>query len=426
MQAVKSKIKQWLDENKQEGIDLLQSFVQADSIQGNEQHVQQLVKQKLDELGLQVDMWTPDGDVLKQHPYFASPRTDFTGSPNVVGVLKGTGGGRSIVLNGHIDVVPAGDRDQWEYDPYSGEIVDGKMYGRGTTDMKGGNVSLLLAIEAIQSLDLTLKGDVLFHSVIEEESGGLGTLAAVLRGYTADAAIIPEPTNMKIFPKQQGSMWFRIHVKGRSAHGGTRYEGVSAIEKAFIVTEHIRKLEEARNERITDPLYDNIPIPIPINIGRIEGGEWPSSVADIVVIEGRMGVSPEETIEEAQAEMKTWLNQLSEVDEWFESVPVKLEWYGARWLPGSIDANHELMEILTDAYEQVRHEQPVIEASPWGTDGGLLTNVGDTPSIVFGPGVTEMAHFPNEFIELDKVFEAAEIIALAILDWCGVAQDQSK
>ncbi|WLR49663.1 peptidase [Bacillus tianshenii] len=420
MQVVKSDIQQWLQANRQSGIELLQAFVQADSVQGNEEEVQRLVLKKLEQLGLEIDTWEPDGEKLQKHPYFASNRTDFSGSPNVVGVMKGSGEGRSIVLNGHIDVVPAGDLEQWEHNPYSGEIIDGKMYGRGTTDMKGGNVALLLAIEAIRALRIPLKGDVIFHSVIEEESGGTGTLDAVLKGYTADAALIPEPTNMKIFPKQQGSMWFRLTVKGRSAHGGTRYEGVSAIEKSLVVTEHVRRLEEIRNKRITDPLYDNIPIPIPINIGRIEGGEWPSSVADLVKIEGRMGIAPEETIDEAKAEMEQWIQRLGEVDEWFKNTPVKLEWYGARWLPGAIETEHELMEILTDSYRSVNKEEPVIEASPWGTDGGLLTNVGNTPSIVFGPGVTQMAHFPNEYIELDKVFQAAEIIALTIINWCGV------
>ena len=131
----------------------------------------------------------------------------------------------------------------------------GSYIGRGATDMKGGIASLLLAVEAIQSLGIKLKGDVIFQSVIEEESGGAGTLAAIVKGYTSRCGLIPEPTNLRIFPKQQGSMWFRIEVKGRSAHGGTRYEGVSAIEKSMTVMQHIRELEEQRNARISDPLY---------------------------------------------------------------------------------------------------------------------------------------------------------------------------
>ncbi|MGM0876316.1 MAG: peptidase [Bacillota bacterium] len=416
---LQAQLNQWLTTNRGHGAQLLQKLVQADSTQGNEQQAQTIVIETLNKIGLKIDVWQPEGDELVNHPYFASPRSEFKGSPNVVGLLKGTGGGRSLILNGHIDVVPEGNREQWEHDPYSGKIVDGKLYGRGATDMKGGNVSLLLALSALQELDITLKGDVIFQSVIEEESGGLGTLAAILRGYKADAAIIPEPTNMKIFPKQQGSMWFRIHVKGRSAHGGTRYEGVSAIEKSSLVVEHIRELEKRRNERVTDPLYSKIPIPIPINIGKIEGGDWPSSVADLVKLEGRMGVSPEETMEEAKQEMESWIGSLKEIDPWFEEHPAILEWFGARWVPGSIDLEHEFVGKLTSSYRDVLGENPVIEASPWGTDGGLLTRVGLTPTIVFGPGVTGKAHFPNEYIEIDKVFEAAEIIALTIVDWCG-------
>lgn len=413
-----AEIKQWLEENRDKGIQLLQKLVQARSTQGNERQVQELVANELERMGLEVDVWEPGGEELTENPYFASPRTEFSGSPNVVGVLKGKGEGRSIILNGHVDVVPEGDLNKWEDDPYSGTIVDGKMYGRGTTDMKGGNVSLLLAIQAIGALGITLKGDVIFQSVVEEESGGAGTLAAILRGYKADAAIIPEPTNMKIFPKQQGSMWFRIHVKGQSAHGGTRYEGVSAIEKSMHVVSHVLQLEKIRNERVTDPLYRNIPISFPINIGKISGGDWPSSVADLVQIEGRMGVSPDETLDEAKAEMEKWLEGLKLLDRWFEEHPPQLEWFGARWLPGSIDSEHELMNTLVDKYKEVMGEEPVIEASPWGTDGGLLTGVGDTPSVVFGPGVTEMAHFSNEYIEIDKIFTVAEIIALTLLEWC--------
>ncbi|WP_198025775.1 peptidase [Bacillus sp. J37] len=417
---LREQIHHWLQHNRNHGIELLQKLVQANSTQGNEQYAQTIVIEKLRKIGLKVEVWEPDGKFLATHPYFASPRKDFKGSPNVVGTLKGTGEGRSIILNGHIDVVPEGDHAQWGHQPYSGKVIAGKLYGRGATDMKGGNVSLLLALSAIRALGIPLKGDVIFQSVIEEESGGAGTLAAILKGYKADAAIIPEPTNMKIFPKQQGSMWFRLTVKGRSAHGGTRYEGVSAIEKAMLVVDHIRELEKRRNERIHDPLYEKIPIPIPINIGKIEGGDWPSSVADLVKLEGRMGISPDETMNHAKMELETWIKELKNIDQWFNDYPVSLEWFGARWVPGSVDLSHEMIKTLSASYSEVIGKEPVIEASPWGTDGGLLTQVGSTPTIVFGPGVTEKAHFPNEYIEIDKVFEAAEIIALTVVGWCGV------
>ncbi|MGM8212153.1 peptidase [Virgibacillus sp. W0430] len=414
-----AQISNWIEKNKQASVDFLQRMVQIPSVQGNEKKVQELVVDKLTELGFLVDIWELDGEQLKKHPYFYSSREAFEGSPNVVGILKGSGKGRSIVLNGHVDVVPEGEEMQWKHAPYSGEIINGKMYGRGTTDMKGGNMSLLIAIEAIRSLNIQLKGDVIFQSVVEEESGGAGTLAALLKGYTADAAIIPEPTNMRLFPKQPGSKWFRLIVKGRTAHGGTPYLGVSAIEKSIPVINHIKQLETVRNKRIDDPLYDKVPIPVPINIGRIEGGDWPSSVPDVVKLEGRIGIAPNEQVEDVQKELENWIEQLKEIDPWFTECPVKVEWYGARWIPGEIANDHPLMNVLKKNYTAITNEQPIIEACPWGTDGGLLTRVGNTPSIVFGPGVTDVAHYPNEYIELEKIFEAAEIIACTIIDWCN-------
>lgn len=419
-----SRIQEQLQKEREAAVLLLQEWVRHPSVQNEEFPIQESIAKRLAAMGLDVDVWVMEGDELIKHPYFVSPRQTFANSPNVVGVWKGTGGGRSIILNGHVDVVPAGDEAQWTYPPFSGEIVDGKLYGRGATDMKGGNLASLLAIQVLQALGVKLKGDVIFQSVVEEESGGAGTLAAILRGYKADAALIPEPTNLKIFPKQQGSMWFRLTVKGRSAHGGTRYEGVSAIEKSMLVVQAIAQLEKERNERMTDPLYEQLPIPIPINIGVIEGGKWPSSVADLVKLEGRMGVAPGEQMADAKAEMAAALQRLAEEDPWFAEHPVELEWYGAQWVPGSVALDHPLMEILQRQFVAVMGKQAVVEASPWGTDGGLLTLLAETPAIVVGPGVTAVAHYPNEYVELEDVFRCAEIFALTLIEWCGIAEGE--
>lgn len=412
----------WIDENRNRAIKLLKKMVEQRSVQGNEASAQAVVLEKCRQLRLDIDLWEPGGKQLKQHPHFVATRTSFKDSPNIVGVLKGSGEGKSVILNGHIDVVPEGDLKQWDVDPYQAVVTENRLYGRGSTDMKGGNVSLLMAIEAIKASGIVLKGDVIFQSVIEEESGGAGTLAAILRGYKADAAIIPEPTKLKIFQKQQGSMWFRLKVKGRSAHGGTRYEGISAIEKSTLVVQHMLELEAIRNEKITDPLYKGIPIPVPINIGKIEGGSWPSSVADLVTLEGRCGIAPNETMEEVQTEFEGWLSELPSKDEWFKEQPVELEWFGARWLPNEIDSDHPLLSTLKDSYKKILHQEPVIEASPWGTDAGLITHAGDIPSIVFGPGVTEVAHFPNEYIEIDKMIDCTKILAVFLMEWCGVSE----
>lgn len=417
---VEKKIQEWLNENRSKGIRFLQQLVQEGSIRGNESRAQAIIIEKCRELGLELDIWDIGDKELLSHPVFSSDRKDFTGNPNVVGVLKGHGGGRSIILNGHIDVVPEGDLNDWEDDPFSGLIKDGRIYGRGTTDMKGGSVSLLLAIEAIINAGILLNGDVIFQSVIEEESGGAGTLAAVLRGYKADGAIIPEPTNMKLFPKQQGSMWFRITVKGRSAHGGTRYEGINAIEKAMAIIQNLQELEKLRNEKITDPLYEHIPIPIPINIGKIYSGEWPSSVPDMAVIEGRMGVAPDERLEDAQKALESNIAIFSQSDEWLCNNSPKIEWFGGQWLPGNLETSHPLMETISASFQQVKGTKPKVEASPWGTDGGILSTIGNTPVVIFGPGVTEVAHDTNEYILIQEVFDAAEIIAYSVINWCGL------
>ncbi|WP_339787313.1 peptidase [uncultured Imperialibacter sp.] len=421
MTDLQKTLEAYIDEHADEAISYLQQLIQQPSVQTNERGVQEIVIEKLNRLGLEVDIWDPVYEELAKSPYFVASRDTYVGSPNVVGVLKGQGGGKSIIYNGHIDVVPEGDRGKWTDDPFSGKIENGKMYGRGTTDMKGGNVALLLAIEAVIKSGTRLKGDVIFQSVIEEESGGVGTLAAVLRGYTADAAIIPEPTNMKLFIKQQGSMWFRVTVEGRSAHGGTRYEGVSAIEQAIKVHQSILALEKKRNASIDDPLYSHIPIPLPINVGSIKGGSWPSSVPDLVTMEGRMGVGPHENMQEVKKELIDHLANLCAADDWLKDHPVKVEFFGAQWVPNAVETDHPFAELMKENFEAIYERKLKIEASPWGTDAGLLGKVGNIPSLVIGPGETKMAHYPNEFIEIKEVIQAAKLFALTLTSWCGVA-----
>ena len=415
------KIHSYIDTHRQEACELLSKLVQQASTQKNEQGVQMIVIEKLKSLGLDVDVWDPEYSVLATSPYFVPSRNTFAGSPNVVGRLKGSGGGKSLILNGHIDVVPEGDRSKWTHDPFSGRQENGKIFGRGTTDMKGGNVSMILALESIIKSGIKLKGDIIFESVIEEESGGAGTLATVLRGYKADAALIPEPTNMKLFIKQQGSMWFRVTVEGRSAHGGTRYEGVSAIEKAILVHQAILQLERRRNARIIDPLYRSIPIPVPINMGKIQGGSWPSSVADLVTIEGRIGVAPHEEMDEVREELRACVQDASKQDAWLAEHPAKVEFFGAQWVPNTLEESHPFAAAMKASFEAIYKKPVNVEASPWGTDGGLLGKLGNIPTLVIGPGETRLAHYPDEYIEADEMIRAAKVFAHLLVNWCGTS-----
>jgi len=421
MNKLENKVNDYIDQHADEAISLLQRMIQQPSVQGNEKGVQEIVIEKLKQLQLVVDVWDPPYEELTSHPYFIASRSSYAGSPNAVGVLRGQGGGKSIILNGHIDVVPEGDVSKWNQPPFSGHIENNRMYGRGTTDMKGGNVALLLAVEAIAKSGIKLKGDVIFESVIEEESGGVGTLATLMRGYQADAAIIPEPTNMKLFIKQQGSMWFRVTVEGRSAHGGTRYEGVSAIDKAWKVYNAIMKLEAKRNAAITDPLYKHISIPLPINVGKIQGGSWPSSVPDLVTMEGRIGVGPHEEMNEVKNQLTTCMKEVNDEDDWLREHPVHLEFFGGQWVPNFVEQDHPFVDTLIQNFESLYKREILIEASPWGTDGGLLGKVGGIPTLIIGPGETKVAHYPNEFIDLGEVIQASKLFAHTIISWCEPA-----
>ena len=417
---LQNEVKVQIEKNKHDAIKFLQDLVRAPSTSGKEKEAQLVIKSKLEELNCQIDMWEPDLGELKEHPYFVSDRQSFEGSPNVVGVIKGSGGGRSLILNGHIDVVPAGNKD-WSQSPWSGHIEGDKVFGRGATDMKGGSVAMMMAVKCLQDLGIRLKGDLIIQSVIEEESGGAGTLACVLRGYKADAAIIPEPSALRIFPAQQGSMWFRIKVKGEAAHGATRYEGVSALEKSCIVVKAIEDLETARTNSLKNPLFKIGSIPLPINIGKISGGNWPSSVPEEVVLEGRMGVIPGEPIEEAKQQLTQAVFNAAQRDPWMAHNVPEVNWFGAQWVSGEVPENHELVKILKTNYKQCTSEEAKVEMSPWATDGGYLTNFANTPAIIFGPGPTEKAHFANEYVSINQLQTATEVITKTIASWCGIA-----
>lgn len=418
--SIQTAIHDAIQARRDEYTTLLQDWVRDVTLSGQEAGHQSKIYDLYLALGLDTDKWEVDIEELRENPLFHSPRDSFTGSPNVVGTWKGTGDGRSLIMNGHVDVVPEGDHNQWQQHPYSGEIIDGHLYGRGVTDMKGGNMSSYIAVATLKQLGVRLKGDVILQSVIEEEAGGAGTLAALERGYRADAALIPEPTEQKIFPRQQGSRWFRLRIEGIKAHGGTRYEGVSALEKSVAVIQAIQDLESERNVALNDPLYKGIPIPLPINLGRIEGGDWPSSVPDEVFIEGRIGVGPDEIVADAEQALTHAMVALAEKDVWFADHPIEIEFYGACWQPGGIDLESPLVKSIAHAFNQVQGSAPKIQASPWGTDGGLMSQYG-IPALVFGPGITKLAHSPNEHIRLDDVFDVAEIMALTLIGWCGQA-----
>ena len=423
MDQLKEKVAKVVQDNLEETIQLTQQLIRYPSTSRNEKEAQMFYAEQLQKLSCEVDIWEPDIEKMKTHPAFLTTRENFTGSPNVIGVLRGIGGGRSIILNGHVDVVPEG-QECWKDSPWSGKVIDGKIYGRGASDMKGGNITNLMALKAIQSAGIKLKGNVIIESVVEEEAGGAGTLAAIMRGYRADGAIIPEPSDLKIYPVAMGSMWFRVRVKGYAAHGATAYLGVNALEKAALILNALKELQAKRSVQKSHPLYRHMPIPFCINVGTMRGGAWPSSVPVDAVMEGRMGVSPDETIEEAKIQLEEAIQKIAASDDWLKDNIPEIEWFGSCWNSGGIEIDHPLIDLVQNNYLKIMGKAPEIVGAPWATDAGVLIRYGGIPTIIFGPGTGTMAHQSNEYIEIENMIKAIKIIAFTILDWCGYEDKQ--
>jgi acetylornithine deacetylase len=293
---------------------------------GMESMAQRNVAAKLRALSLDVDVWEIDFDELREHPDFsmAFEREEGLG---VVGTLGGEEG-RDLILGGHIDTVAPGDPGNWETPALKADLRDGRLYGRGSVDMKGGLACAVYAVKAIIDSGLDLKGKVILESAIGEEDGGCGTLATCLRGYTADAGIVMEPSGTVIAPEVAGAMSFRVTVPGRAAHACVREEGVSAVEKFIALHEGLRTLERERNDRVHNPLYRRYGIPHAISIGTVEGGQWPGSVPEKVVFQGRMGVAIDEPQGDARRELEAKVAEVANADPWLRENPPKVEWVG--------------------------------------------------------------------------------------------------
>ncbi|HET7094573.1 MAG TPA: ArgE/DapE family deacylase, partial [Thermomicrobiales bacterium] len=343
----------------------------------------------------------------------------FAGRPNVVGVARGRGG-RSLILNGHIDTVEIGEPSQWQIDPLGGEIVDGRLFGRGACDMKAGVATNLFALAALRRVGLTPRGDVIVESVISEEDGGAGALATVVRGITADAAVITEPTRRAIVAAHGGALMFRLRVAGRSAHACVRDEGVSAIEVFARLHQGLLAFEAQRNREIDHPLYRPIANKIPINIGTVRAGSWPSSAPEWLVAEGRAGLVPGETLPVFKEQFSAEVARLAATDPWLRDNPPKVEWLTGQFAPSEVAIDSPLVRAMANAHAAVNGSPPAIEAATYGADMRHFVNVGGIPCVMYGAGDVRLAHAPNESIALDDVERAIEAIALLIATWCGV------
>jgi acetylornithine deacetylase len=405
---------------------LLCELIAIPSLDGTpeEVRVQEHVAGWMRGAGLDVDTWELDFDALRRHPA-ASWEVERPRGLGVAGVLGADRGGRSLIFNGHTDVVPAGDEANWRFPPWRGTIDGGRVYGRGSVDMKGGLCCGLLAAKAIRDAGVRLSGRLVVESVSGEEDGGLGTLAAVLRGYHADGAVIMEPTELAVAPAQAGAINFRLTIPGLAAHGCVREEGVSAIEKFVPVHAALLELERERNAAAQgrDPLYARYQLPYALCIGKISAGTWASSVAESLVAEGRYGLAIDEDIAAAQRRLEAAIARAAKDDPWLRDHPPVVEWWGGRFEPAAIPADDPIAATVAGAYADVTGATARLEGMTYGADMRLLVNVGDTPTVMFGPGDVRVSHRPDEFVPIADLMAVTQALALAALRFCGYEPD---
>lgn len=370
--------------------------------------------------GVDVELLEPEPGEVRADPDWPGEEVPRTALPIVVGRL-GEPGGRRIVLVGHTDVVPPGDLATWTVDPWAGEVRDGALYGRGACDMKGGVAAILGAVRAVVTSGAAddLTGEVVVAFVPSEEDGGQGMLAAIRAGVTGDLAVIAEPSNLDIVVAHAGALTFRLTVPGRAAHASQRREGVSALDKLWVLARALEADEARRNASETDPLMTALGMPYPTIIGMVRGGDWASTVIDRVVADGRYGVRLGQTPVEAEAELRACIAAACAEDDFLRDHPATVEFVGGRFGSARVPSDHELPVGLARAAEAVTGRAPALLGEPYGADMRLLVNEGRTPTVIFGPGDVKLAHSADERVPLAEVEACARVLAGWIVDELG-------
>ena len=413
-----------IDARRDHAVDFLQTLIRFPSVTGNEGPIQAHLKDHLEEMDLEIDMWDMDAEEIQKHPAAAVVTESYEGRPNIVATRKGTGGGRSLLLNGHTDVIPEGPRESWTDDPWEAKIRDNRIYGRGSSDMKSGVSSQILAVQYIEEAGIRLKGDVLVNLVVDEEVSGHGTLDTVLRGYRADAAISGETSTLAVQPACIGRIWFQILIRGKKAGIQTRYEGVNAIDLGYKIKVAIDDHEKHRLETVSHPLYPHILSTLPCLVGTIESGSFPSAFPDTCLLKGSIATVPGESHEGVKKAFLDHIAAVAREDDWMKQHPPEVtfgnKFGGLDAEAADIPADHPIVTTLAGCFREVTGKDPEISGRQGAADTRFLINNGDTPTVIFGPGPTAVMHANDEYVDIDDYMTAIKVYALSICDWCGV------
>lgn len=432
----KEKVYGWIDSHSEEAVGLLQKLIQAPSVNAyfdeeecykKEGRAQAVLKTYLDEMGMETQFQYPDAQELKEYEgkpgYYADH--EFEDRPNLLGMLKGEGNGKSLMLSGHIDVVQRGSK--WTYDPFAGTVEDGNIYGRGACDMKGGIAAMTMAVKAIREAGLKLKGDVKIGTVVDEEAGGMGTLALVAAGNRADACIITEPTDLQIAPLCRGILWGKLVIEGRAGHielkqGDWRKGGaVDAIEKGLL---YLRAFKNLNQDWAISKEHKYMTLPCQINMAEFHAGEYPTTFANHAEIVFDAQYLPREKDEnglgsKVKKELEDFVAAVAETDDWLRENPPHIEWLIDADCGETLDDQPFFRQTVKSAREV--HPESGIEGIGFHTDMGWFCNVG-IPTMNIGPGNPRLAHHSDEFIPVKDLITCTKMIASIILDWCEVAE----
>ena len=326
----------------------------------------------------------------------------------------GDGAGPSLLVNGHIDVVPAEQPERWASPPFEPRRTNGRLYGRGSGDMKGGFAMATLAIDALMATaPEAISGSLTFASVIEEECTGNGTLAAARAGVLADAVILPEPTGLSLLLAGVGIDWLDVEIAGKSAHAESADRAVNPVDLALMIVGALRDLEREMNEDI-EPSMDGVKHPYNINIGTFAAGDWPSSVPAVATIRVRVGHPTSWTPEQTEARVRAAIDAIDEP--WLREHPPSITPSGFKAKGYALPVDDPLVERVAAAHQAAHGERPLAQPMASTTDARLYLNDFDVPALCYGPAAHDI-HGIDESVELDSIVDGAKTLARFIVDW---------
>lgn len=397
----------------------LMELLRVPSVGGSraEVDIQHLLARRFAALDLEIDLWPLDLESLAARPDFPGVEVERDEAWGLVGTTD-SGQEPAIVLQSHADVVPPGDEGQWSGDPFQPRLVwhadDREIIGRGAADMKGGMAAQLAALQAVRDAGIELPGGVALHSVIGEEDGGLGAFGTLARGHRGRACIISEPTADTLITATAGALTFRIEVPGVAAHGSSPHNGQSAFEAYLPVHAALQALARERNRIVETPMAGH-PTPYPLSVGRVQAGEWSSSLPDLLVAEGRFGIRIDEDPATAVAEFEQAVAGAAAEDPWLHDHPPVVSWPGGQFRGGRLPAGHPLADVVSTAHTDAGGSRALPQVgAPYGSDLRLYAAAG-IPTLHYGPGTIERAHGPDESVLLSELVQVTRTLVLTLL-----------